>query len=406
MQGDGHIRAQEGGIGHVAEQRVAGGQVGAVLVHGLAQVIDQVLVHIGADDDQALHAEGIGVIVLTGVGAGGDLRLDVSGVAGQDAVDLFLGVVQNDDVLGGGEVQLAADGQTGEAEGRVDDAVAHGVSAVAQAQVLQAGVVGVDVHDSESVQAGVLSGGGGGADSHALALQIVDILQTGTLQRHAAGDGGVNSADDADIVQSLGELALAGVALQNNVGGGDGHVNFAGGHVLHVLEGTGGGLGVALHTVQLVGPDLGQSSAGGIQGAAGITGAESQDGVAVGGLGGGGAGGGAAAAGGGGAAAVAAAGGTASAAGQEGCGHQSGHQNGKYFLHCFSPLPLFDLQPHCSCCQSGPQEYCPKKTDKGMVIPLDIHPLVVPSKIYYTPASFAITIFSHVGFLWRMTDVG
>ena len=43
---------------------------------------------------------------------------------------------------------------------------------------------------------------------------------------------------------------------------------------------------------------------------------------------------------------------------------------------------------------------------KGMVIPLDIHPLVVPSKIYYTPASFAITIFSHVGFLWRMTDVG
>ena len=122
VQRNGHLGAEEAGIGHVLEQGVTGSQLLGVLVHGLAQIVDEIRVHIGGDDDEALDAEGVGIIVLTGVGAGGDLGLDVGSVAREDLVDLLLGHVEDLDLLGGSEVQLTADGQAGEAEGRIEDA--------------------------------------------------------------------------------------------------------------------------------------------------------------------------------------------------------------------------------------------------------------------------------------------
>ena len=95
-------------------------------------------------------------------------------------------------------------------------------------------------------------------DGHALAQQVVDVLHAGVLQRHAAGDGGVHRADDPHVLQSadLLKAARAGVAVEHHVGGGHGHVNLAAGHVLHILEGTGGSLRIALHALDVIGPQL------------------------------------------------------------------------------------------------------------------------------------------------------
>ena len=286
MQRNGHLGAEEAGIGHVLEQGVTGSHLLSVLVHGLAQIVDEIRVHIGGDDDEALDAEGVGIIVLTGVGAGGDGGLDGGSVAREDLVDLLLGHVEDLDLLGGSEVQLTADGQTREAEGRVEDAVADGVGAVAETEVLKAGVVLGDVHRCEGGEGGVLGRGGRGADGNALAEQVMDVGQAGALERHAAEHGGVDRADDTQVVQlaDVGELAGAVVGVENDVGGGDRDVDLTGGDVLAVLEGTGGGLGIALHTLDVVRPDLGDRSAGGVHGAAGVGGAEGHNDVAAGGL--------------------------------------------------------------------------------------------------------------------------
>ena len=114
----------------------------------------------------------------------------------------------------------------------------------------------------------------------------MDVGQAGALERHAAEHGGVDRADDAQVVQlaDVGELAGAVVGVENDVGGGDRDVDLTGGDVLAVLEGAGGGLGIALHTLDVVRPNLGDGRAGGIHGAAGIGGAEGHNDVAAGGL--------------------------------------------------------------------------------------------------------------------------
>ena len=90
VQRNGHLGAEEAGIGHVLEQGVTGSQLLGVLVHGLAQIVDEIRVHIGGDDDEALDAEGVSGLGLAGVGAGGDGGLDVGSVAREDLVDLLL----------------------------------------------------------------------------------------------------------------------------------------------------------------------------------------------------------------------------------------------------------------------------------------------------------------------------
>ena len=114
----------------------------------------------------------------------------------------------------------------------------------------------------------------------------MDVGQAGALERHAAEHGGVDRADDAQVVQlaDVGELAGAVVGVENDVGGGDRDVDLTGGDVLAVLEGAGGGLGVALHTLDVVRPNLGDGRAGGVHGAAGVGGAEGHNDVAAGGL--------------------------------------------------------------------------------------------------------------------------
>ena len=114
----------------------------------------------------------------------------------------------------------------------------------------------------------------------------MDVGQAGALESHAAEHGGVDRADDAQVVQlaDVGELAGAVVGVENDVGGGDRNVDLTGGDVLAVLEGAGGGLGIALHTLNVVRPNLGDRSAGGVHGAAGVGGAEGHNDVAAGGL--------------------------------------------------------------------------------------------------------------------------
>ena len=114
----------------------------------------------------------------------------------------------------------------------------------------------------------------------------MDVGQAGALESHAAEHGGVDRADDAQVVQlaDVGELAGAVVGVENDVGGGDRDVDLTGGDVLAVLEGAGGGLGIALHTLDVVRPDLGDRRAGGVHGAAGVGGAEGHNDVAAGGL--------------------------------------------------------------------------------------------------------------------------
>lgn len=108
------------------------------------------------------------------------------------SVDLFLGIVQDHNVLSGSQVELSANGQPSKAKGRINDAVAHRIGTITQPKVLQAGILGADAHNLEGIQAGVLSSGSGGANSNTLAQQIMDILQTGLLQRYATGNRGVN----------------------------------------------------------------------------------------------------------------------------------------------------------------------------------------------------------------------
>ena len=90
----------------------------------------------------------------------------------------------------------------------------------------------------------------------------------------------------AHVLEGHGQPRLAGavVGVENDVGGGDRDVDLTGGDVLAVLEGAGGGLGVALHTLDVVRPNLGDGRAGGVHGAAGVGGAEGHNDVAAGGL--------------------------------------------------------------------------------------------------------------------------
>ena len=123
MQRDGHLCAEECRIRHILQQSVAGCHISRALVHCLAEIIDQVFISILLDNDQALHAEGLGIIVHTGVGAGRDLGLDVSRVVGKDLVKLLVGDVEDVDVLGSRKVQLAADRQSCETESCIQDTV-------------------------------------------------------------------------------------------------------------------------------------------------------------------------------------------------------------------------------------------------------------------------------------------
>ena len=284
MKRDGHLRAEELRIGHILQQSVSCRHVSSAFVHGLAEIIDEILVHILLDNDQALHAEGLGVIVDAGVGACRDSSLDVCCVVCKDLVQLFVGHIQNVDILGGSQVQLSADRKACETECRIQDAVADCVSAVAEAQVLKARVVLVDAHDVECCQGSVLRCGGSRSDGDSLALQLIDVLQSAGLQGDAAENRGVDRADDADVVElsDVSELSGSVVAVQDDVCGRDCDVDFTGSNVLDVLEGSGRGLGVALHAFDVVGPALGNSCACRIHGSAGVCGSEGHDDVAAG----------------------------------------------------------------------------------------------------------------------------
>ena len=82
----------------------------------------------------------------------------------------------------------------------------------------------------------------------------MDILQTGLLQRYATGNRGVNRTDNPDILQCGCKGFDSIVTIQHHVGGSHGYIHFAAGHILNVLEGSSRGLGIALHTLNAVGP--------------------------------------------------------------------------------------------------------------------------------------------------------
>ena len=117
------------------------------------------------------------------------------------------------------------------------------------------------------------------ADGHALAQQIVDIFQAGALERDAAGYRGVYRPDHADVIERLSKFPGSGIAVENHVGGGDGYVHFSVSDILHILERSCGGLGIALYPLNVVGPYLRQSRAGRIKRTAGIAGTEGHDNV-------------------------------------------------------------------------------------------------------------------------------
>ena len=109
----------------------------------------------------------------------------------------------------------------------------------------------------------------------------MDILQTGILQRYAAGNGCVHRADDSDVLQGLGKRLCAGIAVQHHIRSGHGHVYLTAGHVLHVLEGAGRSLGVTFDSLNAIGPQLGQCSTRRIQRAAGVAGTKGHHHIAA-----------------------------------------------------------------------------------------------------------------------------
>lgn len=72
MELDGDVVADEAGVFHGLHGSVAGHQVGNVSGDGLSEGVGGLVVHVGADHDQALDAEGGNVLILAGIGAGGD----------------------------------------------------------------------------------------------------------------------------------------------------------------------------------------------------------------------------------------------------------------------------------------------------------------------------------------------
>ena len=281
MKRNRHLCAEEARVCHILQKSITCCHICCAFIQSLAEVIDKILIYTILNNDQALNAKGLAVMINTGVGSCRNLGLDVSCVVCQNGIQLFIGHIQNIDVLGCSQVQLTADRKTCKSECSIQDSVADCVCAIAQTQVLKAGVILGDIHYIKCSQRSILCCGGSRSDGNSLALQIVDVLQAAGLKRYAGKNGSINSTDNADVLQcaDLFELAGSVVTIQNDICCCDGDINFSGCHVLYVLEGTCGSLCVALHALYVVCPGLGNSCACRIHGTAGICGAECPDDV-------------------------------------------------------------------------------------------------------------------------------
>ena len=252
------------------------GQCLPALPQGLGQAVYLLLVHILTDAQQAFYPKALHILLLTGIGSGGDGHPVIAAVPGQDILQLLLVIAPHGAAALLGQLRQPRDGAAGKAVDGVQVHSVHPLHRGPQGAVFQLGPLPVQVQNIHRNAGGQLRGGGLGAYPHRHAHQVVDIHRPCGNRRQPGGHAGVHRRHRPQTFHRLFKHILPIVGRIGHIARHQAQVDLSRGQSFHIHGGSCGRADVHLHRAVRVGDGLGNGAANGIHGPPAVRRADGQ----------------------------------------------------------------------------------------------------------------------------------